>query len=65
VERYGIRFWSAVSRNILMKPTARRLLREAANDKSSALPVLERSQLAGIITESDIFRPFVEMEGKD
>jgi acetoin utilization protein AcuB len=33
--------------------------------KISALPVMERGQLAGIITESDIFRAFVELEGKN
>jgi acetoin utilization protein AcuB len=31
-------------------------------NKISALPVMEGSQLAGIITESDIFRAFVKME---
>ena len=31
----------------------------------SALPVMENSQLVGIITESDIFRAFVELEGKN
>jgi len=31
----------------------------------SALPVMEGSQLAGIITESDIFRAFVKLEGKN
>jgi acetoin utilization protein AcuB len=30
----------------------------------SALPVIEDDQLAGIITESDIFRAFVKMEGE-
>jgi len=30
----------------------------------SALPVMEGNQLAGIITESDIFRAFVELEEK-
>jgi acetoin utilization protein AcuB len=32
--------------------------------KISALPVMEGSHLAGIITESDIFRAFVELEGE-
>jgi len=31
----------------------------------SALPVMEGNQLAGIITESDIFRAFVKLEGKN
>jgi acetoin utilization protein AcuB len=31
--------------------------------KISALPAMEGSHLAGIITESDIFRAFVEIEG--
>jgi acetoin utilization protein AcuB len=30
----------------------------------SALPVIEDDQLVGIITESDIFRAFVKMEGE-
>jgi acetoin utilization protein AcuB len=30
----------------------------------SALPVIEDEQLVGIITESDIFRAFVKMEGE-
>jgi acetoin utilization protein AcuB len=33
--------------------------------KISALPVLEEDQLVGIITESDIFRAFVESEEKN
>ena len=30
----------------------------------SALPVMENTQLVGIITESDIFRAFVKLEGE-
>lgn len=33
-------------------------------NKVSALPVMEENQLVGIITESDIFRAFVELEEK-
>jgi acetoin utilization protein AcuB len=32
--------------------------------KISALPVLDEENLVGIITESDIFRAFVELEEK-
>ena len=34
------------------------------NHKISALPVLSEEKLVGIITESDIFRAFVELEEK-
>lgn len=51
---------------ITISPTAS--LIEAARmmlrHKISALPVLEGNQLVGIITESDIFRAFVESEAK-
>lgn len=34
-------------------------------DRIGALPVLQGSRLVGIITESDVFRAFVEMSGPD
>jgi acetoin utilization protein AcuB len=32
------------------------------DNKISALPVVDKGELVGIITERDIFRAFVEME---
>jgi acetoin utilization protein AcuB len=49
-----------ITPNVRLIKAARLLLEH----KISALPVMDGSKLVGIITESDIFRAFVELEGE-